>query len=158
MKKGQVFVSALILLSSIVGCGDDSSSKSAVTQGVTFIDKGAVVPKPISTTTSIDSNSIKYSQSQSGQIIGGWSKPIQFADYTSVRKIISDNQLYASGNILPTGAPSCTGSAGMTINIQMENGVHSFDIDGGIYCNRNKWPAGVRDLVNLEEALVLKYK
>jgi len=46
----------------------------------------------------------------------------------------------------------------MTINILKDNSAHSFDIDGGILCDRTQWPVGVRDLVNLEDALVAKYK
>ncbi len=158
MKHFQKFVLALIAFTCLLGCGSNENNTGTGMQEVTFVDKGTVAPNPISTTVSIDSTSIHYSQTQSGQIIGGWSKSIQFSDYTSVRKVISDNRLFESGNVLPSGQPTCTGSQGMTIKILKDSSIHSFDIDGGIFCDRTQWPVGVRDLVNLEDALVAKYK
>lgn len=157
MKQFRKVFLAVVVMICFIGCGSDNENGTTGIQGVTIVDKGAVVPNPISTTVSIDSSSIKYSQSQSDQIINGWSKKIQFADYTSVRKVISDNKLYMNDNVLPTDQFPCMGSHGMTISIEKDNSVHSFDIAGGIYCNRNKWPSGVRDLVNLKDTLVDKY-
>ncbi|RII26964.1 MAG: hypothetical protein CXR30_16200 [Geobacter sp.] len=158
MKHIQRFVLSLIVFPCFFGCGSNENNTATGIQGVTFVDKGTVAPNPISTNVSIDSTTINYSQSQSGQIIGVWSKQIQFSDYTSVRKVISDNRLYESGNVLPSGQPTCTGAQGMTVNVLKDNSIHSFDIDGGVLCDRTQWPVGVRDLVNLEDALVAKYK
>ena len=157
MKLIQKVVLALISFSCLFGCGSTSNNGNGI-QGVTFLDKGAVVPNPVSTTVSIDSNSINYSQTQSGVNIGGWSKQIQFSDYTSIQKVIADNKLYEAGDVVSPGQPACTGAKGMTIKITNVNNVHPFDIDGGILCDRTQWPVGVRDLVTLEEALVVKYK
>jgi hypothetical protein len=154
----QKYVLALIVFSCFLGCGSNSNNTVTGIQGVTFIDKGAVVPNPITTTVSINSNSINYSQTQPGSIISEWSKQIQFSEYTSVRKVISDNKLYESGNVLPSGQSTCIGTRGMTIIITKDNIVHPFDIDGGIFCDKTQWPVGVRNLVNLEDALVAKYK
>jgi hypothetical protein len=157
MKRFRKIVLALMVMSCFSGCGSNSDNGNTSIQGVTFVDKGAVVPNSISTTVSIDSKLIKYSQSQSDQIINGWSKQIQFADYTSVRKVISDNKLYNSEDVLPSSQIPCMGSNGMTIRIEKDNSVHSFDIAGGAYCDRSQWPSGVRDLVDLKDTLVTKY-
>lgn len=34
---------------------------------------------------------------------------------------------------------------------------YSFDISADVSCNRNLWPEGVRNLVNLEDALIAEY-
>jgi hypothetical protein len=157
MKLVPKIILILIILSCYFGCSSHSDG-SNVTQAVTIIYKGAVVPNPVSTTVSIDPYFINYSQAQSGAIIGGWSKPIQPADFTLVWKVIDDNKLYESGDVLPVGGPPCVGSQGMTIRIYKDNSVHSFDIYSGAVCVRTQWPAGVRDLVEHEEALVNKYQ
>jgi hypothetical protein len=157
MKRFRKIVPALIVMCCFIGCGSNDYNDTIGLQEVTFVDKGAVVANPISTTVSIDPNSIKYSQSQSDKVTNEWSKHILFSDYTSVRKVISDNKLYESEDVVPSSQFPCMGSQGMTIRIKKDNNVHSFDIVGGAYCNRSQWPSGVRELVDLKDALVEKY-
>ncbi len=154
----------MIVMPLFFGCGSGGDRWNAVMlenfgiQEVTFEDKGAVVPNPLITTVSMDSGSIRYSESQSDQVIGEWSKPIEIADFRSVRTIISDNKLYMSEDVLPSGQFPCLGSHEMTISIRKDNNIHSFTIDGGVYCDRSQWPSGVRELVELKDTLVEKYK
>jgi len=139
------------------GCGSSSNNTDTGIQRVSIIDKGAVVPKPITTTVTIDLTNIKYSQSQAGQIIGGWTNLIQSDDYSNVQKIVGDNNLFESGNITSEAPTMCVGGSGITITKKKNDNDHTFDINSDMLCDRAKWPAGVRDLVNLKDTLVAQY-
>ena len=140
MKPIQKTILALIILSFFFGCSGHNDAANAK-QDVTIVYKGAVVPNPVSTTVSLDPYFINYSRTQTGAIIDSWSKPIQASDFAAVWKIIDDNKLYDQGDVLPVlGGPLCVGSQGMNVKISKDNSVHSFDISGGIVCDRAQWP------------------
>jgi len=132
---------------------DDNELRS-----VTFTDQGAVIPNPVVTTVSITPGYLSFSKTQGGSLLEKWSKRISSSDFSSLRRIVADHKLYESGNVVPAGPPSCLGARGMTIGIGKGELVHSFDIDGGVFCDRSQWPAGVRKLVDLEDKLIEKYK
>lgn len=156
MKRNLLFVLAVVALSCFNGCG--SSNESTEIQGVTFVNKGSVAPHAVSTTVTIDSQNIKYQDSQAGQPVSGWSRQIQFADYTSMQRVVTNYNLLERGNVtLPPGQPICVGGSGMTVTITTNKIIHSFDINADVMCDRSIWPEGVRNLVALEEVLVNKY-
>lgn len=158
MMRNHLFVLAVITLSCFSGCGT-SNSKSTQIEGVTFVDKGGVALDPAVTTVTIDSQTMRFSLTQGGQPVSQWSRQIQFSDYTSVHRVVTDYNLLERGDVnLPPGAPQeCVGGMGMSITITSNKGVHSFDISGDVSCNRSLWPEGVRNLVTLEDALLAKY-
>jgi len=149
--RGMLFMMALCCL--VGWSGNDDGLRS-----VTFTDHGAVVPNPVVTTVSITPGFLSFSRAQNGSLVEKWSKRISAADFSSLKRIVADYKLYESGNVVPAGPPSCLGARGMTIGIGKGELVHSFDIDGGVYCDRSQWPAGVRKLVDLEDRLLEKYK
>ena len=78
----------------------DDSNDSPVTQ-VTFVDNGVVFPDAISTTVTINSDSIEYSasHSQSGTIAEQWSELIQLSDFESFQQIIDGYDLFQVNDI-----------------------------------------------------------
>jgi hypothetical protein len=138
------------------GCsaGDNTSAQL---QNITILDKGAVAPYQISTTIRIEAGNIVRSDSQSGQVIGEWSKQMQFSDFSSARAVVSKFNLMDQPTItLAADQQPCSGWSGMSIAIQNEQSLHAFDISG-LACDRNRWPDGPRELVNLQDNLVAKY-
>ena len=131
-----------------------SDCNNSSTTQVTFLDKGAVVPNFLSTTVIINSESIEYLRSQSGDIIEQWSQQIQPVDFTSVQEIIADYGLVCTDDI--TGYGGCVGWRGMAITIDRTDRSHTFDIMGSVCIGQ--WPEGVRALVDLESELVTKYR
>lgn len=157
MKLNRLFVLAVIVVSCFNGCGS-SSDKSSQVKGITFVSKGPVVQKPVVSTVHIDSQSINRTDSPPGQPASSWSRQIQFADYTSMQRIVTRYNLMECDDVtLPPGSPVCVGDGGMSITIAASNKVHSFDISGDVMCDRSLWPEGVRNLVSLEAALLTKY-
>jgi hypothetical protein len=131
--------------------------KNVAETQVTIVDKGAVVPIPISTKVKITSHSIKYVSSQFEIITALWVRQIDPSDYNSVRNLIDGyNLLEMNDIILAEGQMPCDGWRGMTITIDEAGNSHSFDIEG-VAC-RDQWPEGVRALVDLKDELVEKYQ
>jgi hypothetical protein len=143
-------------LTYLFGCGGGDGGDTGLQQ-ITFIDKGAVSPAGITTKVSIDQNQIECNQDSSA---GGtaWIYPaIQPADFTSLQEIVADYHLFESGDVtVSTGQQPSTGWKGMTVTMIKSNGSHSFEISGDM-ADRTQWPAGVRELVDFQDALVAKY-
>jgi|GEM_PF-2913248 len=155
MKPIPCFLLFITAVTCLFGCGSNNNS-DAGGQVVSFVDKGGVVPYPTTTAIVIGPNTIKKTESQSGKAFGEWTKQISFADYTSIRKVIADNNIAENGDVtLAPGQQSCVGWSGMTISIEDGNNAHHFDISG-LVCD-NQWPEGVRNLVSLRDSLVAKY-
>jgi hypothetical protein len=159
MRFNMIWILSLVGSFILFACNGDSDDSNNISESqVTFVDNGAVVSDPISTTIIISSDSIEYSTSQSGTIIGQWSKQIQSSDYDSVQQIIDDYDLLQADNItLDEGQTPCEGWGGMTITIDQDDSSHSLDISGGV-CSREQWPEGIRALVDLKDVLVAKYQ
>jgi hypothetical protein len=149
----------LILLTSalsLFGCGSSNESNPSVLTKVTFVDKGPVTPYPTTTTITIESTSLTKTESQAGVVFGKLTKTILFADYTSIRKIIRENDIINTGDInRAPGENGCTGWGGMTIRIE-DHDVHSFEISGAV-CDMSNWPAEVRKLVTFKDAAANTY-
>jgi len=154
-----IYIVSMISLWVIFSCGgnSDNSSNPPGTE-VTLIDHGASVLDPISTTVTINPESIEYETEQSDTIIEEWSESIESADYESAQKIVDDYKLLQMNDVtLAGGQGPCTGWQGMTIMISNTTGSHSFDIPGAV-CSPEQWPEGVHELVDLRDKLVDKYQ
>jgi len=158
MKRYRMLALAVIALSCCQGCGNGNDNQSSDLQRVTFVNKGAVVPAPVIRTVAIDRQTISYSDTQAGQPISSWSRQVQFADYSSIQRTVKEYNLLEARNVtLPVGHQGCVGARGMTITMATGSKVHSFDISADVWCNRDLWPEGIRNLVNLEDALIAEY-
>ena len=162
MKKSLRCMALLFLICVSFGCnhGSDDTNNSELV--VKFVDNGIVYPESISTTVVISSKLIEYEESQSDTIIEEWSEGIETSDFDSVKQVVSDyNLVQMEDIILAEGQEPCSGWKGMTISItETDNeasNTHSFEIMGSV-CERDKWPAGVRALVDLKDELVDKYQ
>lgn len=142
----------------VLGCNDNSDYSSTIpVSQVSFVDYGAVVPNPISTTVTISPNSIVYTSTQSGNIIEQWSNQIEAADFDSIQQIINEYSLFYSNDItLASGQEPCEGSGGMTISMNGVDISHTINIAGTV-CSRDQWPEGIHSLVDLKDSLVEKY-
>jgi hypothetical protein len=161
MRLNYFFAALLLLAGILVGCNDHSDdskdSNTIPVSEVSFVDKGAVVPNPVSTTDTITPDSIEYVKSQSNTIIEEWSKPIESSDFDSVQRIINEYDLFnGSDIILAEGQMPCAGWQGMTVTLVGTNTTHTINIPGSV-CSRDRWTEGVRALVELKEDLVEKY-
>jgi hypothetical protein len=144
----------------LFGCGGDSgdSGNAAVTR-VTSVYHGAIVPAPVSTTVMIPADSIAYSAEPSGHVIIEWSKRINSSDFLSVRKVITDHNLFESADVFPaSGQDLCYGSFGITIRIKKGGNAPSFEFSGPVMCRPEQWPEGVRERVDLLDTLLAKYQ
>lgn len=142
----------LFLSAILCGCKDTAS----VTR-VTFLEKGAVVPDPISTTVIIRPDSIKSYDSESGVVSNQWSSQILASEFSAIQEVITENDLFHSEDVTSNGQHSCLGMQGTIITINKSGISHSFEIKWDVICNDEYWPEGVRELVNLEKQLVAKY-
>jgi len=127
---------------------------------VTFVDKGGVYPGFVTTKVIISPDSIEHIiVSENGTIDEQWSQQIQSSDFDVLQQIIDEHDLFCADDItLRKWQSACTGWQGMTITIRAtDNSSHAIDIEGAI-CIKEQWPAGVRELVELEDALVEKYQ
>jgi hypothetical protein len=159
MKLNYLCIVLLLGLCILFGCNknSDDSSNIPITQ-VTFVDKGAVVPDPISTTVIIKSDSIEYLSTQSGNIINQWSKQIQSSEFNSVQQLIDNYNLFYSDDItLGNGQSPCEGWQGMTITMDGTDSSHTINIMGDV-CAREQWSEGVHALFDLKDELVTKYQ
>ncbi len=145
----------------LLGCDDDSDDPDPevmTIDGVTFLDKGAVVPEPVTTTVIMTSGAIEHVSYQSGKVIDRWSQEIESSDFDSIEKIIQDYNLFQRGDVEPgEGQEPCVGWDGMTVTINGSGSAHSFDISGNA-CYDDQWPDGVRVLIDRKEELVEKYQ
>lgn len=136
--------------------GDSDHSATIPVTKVTFADKGAVVPEPVTTTTVFSPNFIEYTSMQNGVILEQWQKSMDPADFDDMASIINEYELYDSDDVVRASDDDepWTGWSGMTITIETSNDLHTFEIMGDV--DPEKWPDGVRELVNLMDALVEK--
>lgn len=140
------------------GNNDDSGASDGVGEVVVeFIDHGAVLPDPVSTTVTIDSDSIEYETEQSGEIVEQWSGTIDAEEYESLQLIIDDYNLLEMEDVTPEEGDICDGWGGMRISIDNDGSIYSFGIAGTV-CSRDQWPEGVRALVDLRDELLVKYE
>jgi hypothetical protein len=160
MKRSRMLALATVALSCCQGCGNGNGNDNQTSdlQRVTFVNKGAVASAPVIRTVAIDRQTISYWDTQAGQPISSWSRQVKFADYSSIQRTVKEYNLLEAGNVtLPVGHQGCVGASGMTITMTTGSKVYSFDISAEVSCNRNLWPEGVRNLVNLEDALIAQY-
>ena len=134
---------------------------------VTIIDNGPVILNPITTTISFAYSSISSTQEQydftaeQWSVVDQWSTEMNTSDYFDLQDIVQNNALVEQGDVvLPGGYPVCAGSGSIHISItEADNSIHEFDISGQVRCYRDTlWPAGVVDLVTIEENLVGTYE
>jgi hypothetical protein len=159
MRFNNIWILFLVGSCILFACNGNSDHSNNIPEPVViFVNNGAVVPDPISTTVTISSDSIEYETEQSGTIIEQWSEQIESSDYESVQQIIDDYDLLQMNDVtLEEGQEPCSGWEGMTITIDEADSSHSFDIMGAV-CSREQWPEGVRELVDLRDELVAKYE
>ena len=161
MRLNYLFVVLLLVAGFLLSCNehsDDSKDSSTIpVSEVIFVDKGAVVPNPVSTAVTITPNSIEYVKSQSNTVIEEWSNPIEASDFDSVQEIIDVYDLFNGTDItLAEGQMPCAGWQGMTVTLVGADTSHTINIPGSV-CSRDQWSEGVRALVELKEDLVEKY-
>ncbi|MGB5218111.1 MAG: hypothetical protein WBN66_07415 [Smithella sp.] len=161
MRLNYLFVALLLIAGIFVGCNDHSDdskdSNTIPVSEVSFVDKGAVVPNPVSLTVTITPDSIEYVKSQTNTVIEEWSNPIEASDFDSVQRIIDVYDLFNGSDItLAEGQIPCTGWQGMTVTLVGADTTHTINIPGSV-CSRDQWSEGVRALVELKDDLVEKY-
>ena len=161
MRSKYLFAALLIMAGVLLSCNDNSDdskdSNTVPVSEVRFVDKGAVVSNPVSTTVTIKPDSIEYAQSQSNTVIEAWSNQIEASDFDSVQQIIDVYDLFNGSDItLAEGQMPCLGWQGMTVALVGTNTTHTINIPGSV-CSRDQWSEGVRALVELKEDLVEKY-
>lgn len=161
MKLNYLFVALLLVAGFLLSCNDhsdDSSDSNNISVSeVSFVDKGAVVPDPVSTTVTIRPDSIEYVKSQSNTVIEEWSNQIEASDFDLVQQTIDQYDLFNSNDItLSEVQMPCLGWKGMAITLIGPNTTHAINISGSV-CSRDQWSEGVHALVDLKDDLVEKY-
>lgn len=154
-------VITLALLSSIApwleSC-EESHPTQPVTAGmvISFLDRGAVVPDPISTLVIIRALLISSESKQAGVTIRSWDSEIESAEYDRIVSIVQDNHLVGAPDP-SAGARPCVGAREMLVVINAEGILDTLKIAGVVRCDTTTWPAGLNSLINLQSALVEKY-
>lgn len=147
-------LSVLVLLA-IAACSDNSNnSNNADIISVSFMNKGAVAPNSVSTKVVLKADSIEFSKIISGQVVEKWVKQAHQADFSPIQNKIIEHDLFGAYDVtLLSGQPSCSGWQGMSIVIEKADSAHTLNIDGSV-CSRAQWPAGISELVNLQESII----
>jgi hypothetical protein len=149
-----IIVSMAIILG---GCKKSEPTEPVKsTSYISFLDKGAVVPQPVSTLVTIDQENITFVSSQNGVAISSWSTKMQTPDYTHLISIINNNNLIGAPD--PIGSSLCVGAQAIIILIKENSTVDTINIAGVLRCDKSCWPAGLDSLVTFKDSLVNKYK
>jgi len=138
----------------------EESQPSGPTESVSFIsflDKGAVVPDPVSTLDVIDSEYIVEISSQSGSVFGSWFSRIESRDYSQLASVVQINHLFGAPDP-PIVSGRCEGARGLIVVIAADGLVDTLEIAGVVRCDTTSWPAGLSSLVSLKDKLVKKYR
>ena len=137
----------------------NSTSTSATNQSISFLDKGAVVPDPVSTLVTVNQQFVEYSTSKSGVVRNSWSSVISPDDFLRLMSIVDHfGLLDAPDPVLPQGVTGCTGGQGIRIVTTRDSRIDTLNISGLIECYRAYWPAGLDSLIQFEASIVNKYK
>lgn len=162
MKFTKWCVVLLFVLAVLIGCNENSKLDSEDVSSsdypnVVFINRGAVVPDPVVSTVTIDPFAITYNDSQSGNIINYWFKPLLEDEFDSLKELIERYDLLNADDVtLADGQEPMCGWQGMTIIIFLNDDVHSIDICGEV--NQEQWPKGIKALIALKDQIYEKYK
>ncbi len=145
-------------------CACDSPNSPLPPQdlrSVSFVDQGAVVPAPIRTVVTVNSDFILYTSARLDTPLVSWFSKILAQDFAHLIAIVDQyNLTKAPDPDLPQGQNGCVGSRAM--NILMVNGAtqDTLTIPGPMRCANlsSFWPAGLDSLLAFEESLVRRYK
>ncbi|MGD0337966.1 MAG: hypothetical protein ABSB78_04195 [Bacteroidota bacterium] len=149
-----IFLSLVVVLGSCKKSEPTEPVKS--TSYVSFLDKGAVVPQPVSTLVTVDQEDIIFVSSQNGVTISSWSAKIQSQEYNHMISLINNNKLVGAPD--PTGSSLCVGAQALIIVIKEDNITDTLNIAGVYRCDKSCWPMGLDSLVAFKDSLVDKYK
>ncbi len=141
----------------ILSCEKSSTVTPAESSDfVSFLDKGAVVPEPMSTLVTIDRSKIELVSSQNGITINYWSNKISNENYLLLTSIIKNNNLMNVADPTPSSNPGeiCIGHKGARIIMRLQNTIDTINIPGQVICDRLRWPIGLDSLVALKDTLV----
>ncbi len=123
---------------------------------VSFLDRGAVVPDPVSTLVVIGRLRISSESTQGGVTIHSWESEIENQDYELMTAIVQDNHLVGAHDP-SVGAHPCVGAREMLVIFGAGGLLDTLNIAGMARCDTTTWPAGLNSLVRLKDALVTKY-
>lgn len=145
---------ALLLLG---GCEESQSPGPASSDMVvSFLDRGAVVPNPVSTLVVIGRLRISSESTQGGVAIHSWESEIEQQDYEQMTAIVQSNHLIGAPD--PSiGASPCVGASEMLVIFGVGGLLDTLKIAGVARCDTTTWPAGLNSLVRFKDALVAKY-
>jgi hypothetical protein len=132
-----------------------------VAQCASFLDKGAVVPRPDITLVIVNQDSMSLLSTRDSSTLDSWSSAVSMQDFSHLASIINDNNLMGAPDpVLPPGAAGCVGARGMSVVLIKEDAIDTLDISGLVWClgNRSYWPAGLEWLVAFKDSLVNKYR
>ena len=151
------YICIVLFLGSFIFWGCKPQCDDTPVSRVTFVDKGVVVPDYVITRVIISPDSIEHIiASENGTVEEQWSKPIEASDFDAMQQIIDEHNLFCANDV--KGQPGCAGWQGMAITISgTDNSTQTIDIMGTA-CKKELWPAGVRELIELEDELVEKYQ
>ncbi len=148
-------LSIAILMSG--GCEESQPPGPATSNMVvSFLDRGAVVPDPVSTLVVIGQLRISSESTQSGVTIHSWESDIESQDYELMTAIVQNNHLVGAPDP-PLGAAPCVGAREMLVIIGTGGLLDTLKIAGVVRCDTTTWPAGLSSLLRLKGALVAKY-
>jgi hypothetical protein len=155
----RVLTPALLLCTILLfGSCEESHPPGPAPSGmvVSFLDKGAVVPDPVSTLVVIRPLRISSLSTQDGTTIHSWYSEIESQEYNRMVSIVQDNHLVGSPDP-PVGSGRCVGAREMLVVMQSYGLVDTLTIAGVVRCDTTAWPAGLNSLVRMKDALVTKY-
>ncbi len=152
---GPAVLSIAVLL--FAGCEESQPPGPATTNMVvSFLDRGAVVPNPVSTLVVIGELRISSESTQGGVTIHSWESDIESQDYELMTAIVQNNHLVGAPDP-PLGAAPCLGAREMLVIIETGGLLDTLKIAGVVRCDTTTWPAGLNSLLRLKDALVAKY-
>ncbi len=142
----------------LLGSCEESQPSGPAAPGtfVGFLDRGAVVPDPVSTQVVIELEGIFVVSTQGGATIHSWHSAIERQEYDQMVSIVQDNHLFGAPD--PTIGPRmCVGARELVIVIGADGMVDTLTVAGVSRCDTTTWPVGLGSLVGLKNALVTKY-
>ncbi len=148
----------LLLTLLLLGSCEESQSPGPASSDmiVSFLDRGAVVPDPVSTLVVIGRLRISSESTQGGVTIHSWVSEIESQDYELMTAIVQGNHLVGAPD--PSlGDHPCVGAREFLVVIEAGGLLDTLKIAGVARCDTTTWPAGLSSLVRLKDAFVTKY-
>lgn len=150
-------ISALVALSVMFCCvhllaGSQTDAADTKTWKIVVENRGGVVPKPVSKTTTIDSDG-KITLNRSDQAEAS-TKDIDPAELGELKTAIDRAKLMKQGDVDNTSKP-CVGSRGASVKYTSGDKTNEFEIRGSAMCNIK--PDKLRDLMKEVQQLQSKY-